>query len=64
MSETIRGEGAYRLHKADPARKKREHPTFEAAEAEAKRIQASYPDENFIIAQEVGRVIATKGEGA
>lgn len=58
MTQTIRCAGPFRLHKADPARPRRQHPTFEAAEAEAKRLQAMNPDQSFVIAQEVARVIA------
>ncbi len=35
------------------------HPTYEAAEAEAKRLLSRLPDSTFIILREVGRVKST-----
>ncbi len=58
MTQTIRCAGPFRLHKADPARPRREHATFEEAEAEARRLQAQNPGQCFVIAQEIARVSA------
>jgi hypothetical protein len=55
-TDTVRIGGPFRVHKAEPARPRREHPTFEAAEAEAGRLLADRPDETFVIAQIVARV--------
>lgn len=54
---TVRLDGPFRLHKAEPARPRREHPTFERAEAEARRLMTNNPDDTIIIAQEVARVV-------
>lgn len=40
------------------------HPTFEAAEEEAKRLLAQFPDSTFVVIQEVGRVKLKPGEAA
>lgn len=56
MSDTIRAPGGYFIHKAGSNRR-REIPTLEAAEAEARTIQALSPEHSFIIAQEIARVV-------
>ncbi|ALJ15331.1 hypothetical protein [Sphingopyxis macrogoltabida] len=57
MSVTIREPGGYRVHKADAVRLTKPHPTFAAAEREAKRLVGLYPDHSYIVAQEVARVM-------
>ncbi|WP_254295161.1 hypothetical protein [Sphingomonas tagetis] len=54
--ETARVAGPFRVHKADRARPRRAHPTFEAAEAEAHRLATLQPRDAFVIAQEVAHV--------
>lgn len=56
-STTVRLDGHFRLHKAESARPRREHPTFERAEAEAQRLLSVNPGDTIIIAQEVARVV-------
>jgi hypothetical protein len=56
MTQTVRLTGPFRLHKAEPRRPRREHPTFEGAEAEARRLITLNGDDAIIIAQEVARV--------
>ena len=56
VSKTIREPRGYFVHKAGSSRRQ-ELPTFEEAEAEARYIQALSPDQSFIIAQEVARVV-------
>lgn len=56
-STTVRLGGPFRLHKAERSRPRREHPTFERAEAEAQRLLTINPDDTIIIAQEVARVV-------
>lgn len=56
MSAIIREPGGYFVHKAGSNRR-REIPTYEAAEAEAKTIQALNPEHSFVIAREVARVV-------
>lgn len=56
MNDTIRTPGGYFIHKAGSNRR-REIPTLEAAEAEARTIQALSPEHSFIIAREVARVV-------
>lgn len=57
MSITIREPGGYRLHKVDGVRLTQEHPTFEKAEREAKRLRRLYPEHSYIIAQDVAKVV-------
>lgn len=57
QSTTVRLGGPYRLHKAEPARPRRAHPSFERAEAEARRLLAINPGDTIIIAREVARVV-------
>lgn len=56
MSQTIRAAGPFRLHKANPARPRRQHATFESAEGEARRLHAQDPTSSFVILQEIARV--------
>lgn len=56
MNRTIREPGGYFVHKAGSNRR-REIPSFDAAEAEAKAIQALNPEHSFVIAREVARVV-------
>lgn len=56
MSRTIRTDGQFIINKIDTARPRRQHSTYEKAEAEAKRLQAAYPAETFVISQEVAKV--------
>jgi hypothetical protein len=60
MNQTIRIDGPFRLHKADPARPRRAHTSFEAAEAEANRLVALDPTATFIISREEARVCACR----
>lgn len=57
MSAIIREAGPFRIRKAYPARSRREHQSIEAAETEAKRLQALNPEQSFVIEQEVARVV-------
>ena len=51
------GDGMVKPGHASRARNPRfRHPTFAAAEAEAKRLLPNHPDSTFIILQEVARV--------
>lgn len=51
------GNGLKRPGNRDQRRPPRfRHPTFEAAEAEAIRLLAQYPESTFVVIQEVGRV--------
>ena len=54
--ETRRFDGPYGLHREQRARPRRQHPTFEAAEAEAQRLASLQPGDSFVITQEVARV--------
>lgn len=54
--DTTRFCGPFRLHKAEQARPRRLHPTFEAAESEAVRLIEQNPGDTFVISQEVARV--------
>lgn len=58
MSATTRPAGAYILNKADPAKPRRQHRTFEAARTEAGRLAALNPGSEFIISQEIARVVS------
>lgn len=53
---TVRCTGPYRVHKAERARPRRSHPTFDAAETEAHRLAAAQPGDGFVIVQEVAQV--------
>jgi hypothetical protein len=56
-SQTTRIEGPYRLHKDDGRQSRRpKHATFAEAEAEALRLREQYPDQCFVIAQEIATV--------
>jgi len=57
---TVKSAGSFRIYKAEPHRPHREHPTFECAQAEAKRLAELSPSDTFVIAQEVGRVSARR----
>lgn len=56
MSATTRPAGAYILNKADPAKPRRQHRTYEVAETEAHRLAKANPGTEFIISQEIARV--------
>jgi len=58
MSATTRPAGAYILNKADPAKPRRQHRTFEIAEGEARRLASLNPGTEFIISQEIARVVS------
>lgn len=45
------------LHKADPARPRRQHPNFFHAHQEAARLAKQNPGAEFIISEEVARVV-------
>ena len=63
MIRTESAEGPFRISKAGPVRPRREHPTFEAAEAEAHRLSRVNPNDTFIIAREVARVCPCDARG-
>lgn len=54
---TVHLAGPFRLHKAEPSRPRRQHATFERAEAEAQRLLSINPGDTIVIAQEVARVV-------
>lgn len=56
MSATTRPAGAFILNKADPAKPRRQHRTYEVAEKEAQRLATANPGTEFIISQEIARV--------
>lgn len=62
MSEITRSDGPFILNKADPARPRRQHKTFEKAETEARRLATNNPGSEFVISQEVARVLVEAPE--
>lgn len=58
MSATTRPAGAFILNKADPAKPRRQHRTYEIAEREAHRLAGLNPGTEFIISQEIARVVS------
>ena len=53
---TVKSAGSFRVYKAEPHRRRREHPTLECAQEEARRLAELNPSDTFIVAQEVARV--------
>jgi endogenous inhibitor of DNA gyrase (YacG/DUF329 family) len=51
-----RSRGPMILHKADPARPRRQHPNFFKAHQEASRLAKQNPGAEFIISEEIARV--------
>ncbi|ALJ14087.1 hypothetical protein [Sphingopyxis macrogoltabida] len=52
-----RSRGPMILHKADPARPRRQHPNFFKAHQEAARLAKQNPGAEFIISEEIARVV-------
>lgn len=54
--------GPFILHKADPARPRRQHETFARAHREAERLARSNPGSEFIVSAEIARVASEPRE--
>jgi hypothetical protein len=59
---TVPCTGPYRVHKAERARPRRSHASFDAAKTEAHRLAAAQPGDAFVIVQQVAEIACTEGD--